>query len=212
MGRRTAVGALGSTRQTHITNAYLSVLSASWPSRAIRRGHVGGWLLDARGLRHHPPSECKTGMLKKLRNSFKRASYRQPADPPKAEEISLNDRGLVGKEEPLLSASGGSPEGEDVLYVQEAVVIGIQNSERSNRRRRRYLFDVQLTWSNSAISHSCKSYAELFEFHCALLDMFPKEAGQVPQSARSIPYLPGLGTPIHPATDRGELTGTIAGC
>lgn len=140
------------------------------------------------------PSECTTGMLKKLRNSFKRDTYRQPADPPKAKEISR-----------------GSPEGDDVLYVQEAVVIGIRNSERSNRRRRMYLFDVQLTWSNSAVSHSCKSYAELFEFHCALLDMFPKEAGQVPQSARSIPYLPGLGTPIHPATVRWELTGTIAG-
>lgn len=136
-------------------------------------------------------------MLKRLRNSFKRASSRQSADPPQSEEISLNDSGLVGKEEPLLSASGGSP-GDDAVYVQEAAAIGVRESDRSNRRRGRYLFHVQLTWSNSTVSHSYKSYRELFEFHCALLDLFPKEAGQVPESARSIPYLPGWATRTHP--------------
>lgn len=150
-------------------------------------------------------------MLKRLRNSFKRNSSRQAAHPPQSEDISLNDRGLVGKEEPLLSASGGSP-GDDALYVREAAVIGIRNNseQRSSIKGGMYLFHVQLTWSNGAVSHSCKGYRELFDFHCALLDMFPKEAGLVPESARSIPFLPGLGAPIHSWVDRG-LPGTVEG-
>lgn len=150
-------------------------------------------------------------MLKRLRNSFKRNSSRQSTHPPQSEDISLNDCGLVGKEEPLLSASGASP-GDDTLYVQEAAVIGIRdNSEqRSNIKRGTYLFHVQLTWSSGAVSHSCKCYRELFDFHCALLDLFPKEAGLVPESARSIPYLPGLGALIHSWVEWG-LPGTVEG-
>lgn len=137
-------------------------------------------------------------MLKRLRHSFKRDNSRPSAAPPQAEEISLETRGLVSKGEPLLRA-GASPVGDDGVYVQEAAAIGIR--ERcSGRRKGRYVFVVRMTWSNSAVSHSYKSYSELFEFHCALLDMFPEEAGQVPNSSRNIPYLPGLSSPTHART------------
>lgn len=135
-------------------------------------------------------------MLKRLRRSFKRDSSRPSAAPPQAEEISLEARGLVSKGEPLLCAGASpSPVGDDRgdadgLYVQEAAAIGIRERS-SGGRKGRYVFVVRMTWSNSAVSHSYKSYSELFEFHCALLDMFPEEAGQVLNSSRSIPYLPG---------------------
>ena len=83
--------------------------------------------------------------------------------------------------EPLLEPS---PE----AFVTAAEITGV--TERISSRGK-YAFKLKLNWSDGSITHSFRGYTEFFNFHCALLDMFPEEAGQIPGSARVIPHLPG---------------------
>ena len=53
------------------------------------------------------------------------------------------------------------------------------------------MFQIELKWSDDTCSTSYRSYSELFDFQCDLLTEFPKEAGSVRGTERSIPYLPG---------------------
>lgn len=72
--------------------------------------------------------------------------------------------------------------------VTSAAVSGVQ--ERADRRSR-YVFELQIGWSNGETTACYRGYQEFFEFHCQLLDRFPCEAGNSKEEERSIPFLPG---------------------
>ena len=77
---------------------------------------------------------------------------------------------------------------EDVVYIKSASVVGVH--ERTHNPKR-YTFQINLEWSDGNTSSSFRSYSELFEFQCELLDAFPLEAGKDKNTERIIPYLPG---------------------
>ena len=55
----------------------------------------------------------------------------------------------------------------------------------------RYVFQINLKWSDDTFSTSYRSYSEFFDYQCDLLIEFPKEAGSQKGHGRTIPYLPG---------------------
>ena len=55
----------------------------------------------------------------------------------------------------------------------------------------RFVFQLNLIWSDHSQSTSYRSYSEFFDFQCDLLAQFPREAGSVKGHERIIPYLPG---------------------
>lgn len=52
----------------------------------------------------------------------------------------------------------------------------------------RFVFQIDLKWSDGSSTSSFRSYSEFFNFQCDLLTEFPKEGGS---QKRTIPYLPG---------------------
>ena len=55
----------------------------------------------------------------------------------------------------------------------------------------RFVFQIDLKWSDESVSTSYRSYSEFFDFQCDLLTEFPKEAGSQKGTVRTIPFLPG---------------------
>lgn len=55
----------------------------------------------------------------------------------------------------------------------------------------RFVFQINMEWSDGSLSTSHRSYSEFFDFQCDLLVDFPKEAGTQKGYKRSLPYLPG---------------------
>ncbi len=77
---------------------------------------------------------------------------------------------------------------EDLVYVVGATVVRVL--ERTHNKKR-YTFQIDLEWSDGNVSSSFRSYSELFDFQCELLDAFPEEAGRTKGVERSLPFLPG---------------------
>lgn len=55
----------------------------------------------------------------------------------------------------------------------------------------RYVFRIDLTWSDNHKTTSFRSYSEFFDLQCELLSQFPQEAGQQKDTQRTLPFLPG---------------------
>lgn len=55
----------------------------------------------------------------------------------------------------------------------------------------RFVFQIDLKWSDDSNTTSYRSYSEFFNFQCDLLTEFPKEGGSQKGTERTIPYLPG---------------------
>ena len=55
----------------------------------------------------------------------------------------------------------------------------------------RFVFRVDLTWSDGHKTTSFRSYSEFFDLQCELLSQFPLEAGEPKNSQRTLPFLPG---------------------
>ena len=55
----------------------------------------------------------------------------------------------------------------------------------------RYVFQIDMKWSDGNKTTSYRSYSEFFNFQCELLIDFPQAAGNEKGSERTIPYLPG---------------------
>jgi hypothetical protein len=55
----------------------------------------------------------------------------------------------------------------------------------------RFVFQIDLKWSDDSCTTSYRSYSDFFNFQCDLLTEFPKEAGSQKGTERTIPYLPG---------------------
>ena len=72
--------------------------------------------------------------------------------------------------------------------ITSAAVSEVQEREDT---RSRYVFKLEISWSNGEITSCLRGYQEFFEFHCKLLDTFPCEAGSSKDGQRSLPFLPG---------------------
>ena len=56
----------------------------------------------------------------------------------------------------------------------------------------RFVFRIDLTWSDGHKTTSFRSYSEFFDLQCELLAKFPQEAGEKKKNTdRTLPYLPG---------------------
>lgn len=55
----------------------------------------------------------------------------------------------------------------------------------------RFVFRVDITWSDDHKTTSFRSYSEFFDLQCELLSQFPQEAGEQKNSQRTLPFLPG---------------------
>lgn len=55
----------------------------------------------------------------------------------------------------------------------------------------RFVFQIDLKWSDDSCTTSYRSYSEFFNFQCDLLTEFPKEGGSQRGVERTIPFLPG---------------------
>ena len=55
----------------------------------------------------------------------------------------------------------------------------------------RFVFRVDITWSDGHKTTSFRSYSEFFDLQCELLSKFPIEAGDKKNAERTLPYLPG---------------------
>lgn len=84
----------------------------------------------------------------------------------------------------------------DVEYGNEACVVStnivaITKSQLTSGSSPRYMFVVELNWSDGHTSYIARDHDDFFRYHCWLLDNFRDEAGYA-KSARQIPLLPGL--------------------
>lgn len=77
---------------------------------------------------------------------------------------------------------------DEPLRIASASVVGVL--ERLTKSKR-YVFQVDLEWSDGRKSTSYRRYSDFFDFQCELLSAFRKEAGLQKDSERIIPYLPG---------------------
>ena len=85
---------------------------------------------------------------------------------------------------------------DDVKYENEICVIStnivaITKLQLTSGSSPRYMFVVELKWSDGHMSYIARDHDDFFRYHCWLLDNFPDEAGHA-KSARQIPLLPGL--------------------
>ncbi|KJE89378.1 hypothetical protein CAOG_00861 [Capsaspora owczarzaki ATCC 30864] len=67
----------------------------------------------------------------------------------------------------------------------------IASAEQWTKPTKRWMFVIELVWSNNTATVIYRDYDAFFDFQCNLLDKFPTEAGSVKGTTRSIPYLPG---------------------
>lgn len=79
------------------------------------------------------------------------------------------------------------PEG-DILFIKSAEVLSVRERMHSPKR---FVYEVQVEWSNSTSTTCYRGYTEFFDFQCELIGTFPYEGGMVKGVERTIPYLPG---------------------
>ena len=77
---------------------------------------------------------------------------------------------------------------QDPVHVKTAAVVEV--TERTLNRKR-FLFQIDLEWSDGNKTSSFRSYSDFFDFQCGLLTAFPREGGLEKGHERIIPFLPG---------------------
>ena len=75
-------------------------------------------------------------------------------------------------------------------------IVAITKSQLTSGSSPRYMFVVELKWSDGHASYIARDHDDFFRYHCWLLDTFKEEAGYsksgYSKSGRQIPLLPGL--------------------
>lgn len=79
------------------------------------------------------------------------------------------------------------PEG-DIAFIKSAEVLSVRERMHSPKR---FVYEVQVEWSDSTSTTCYRGYTDFFDFQCELISTFPFEGGMVKGVARTIPYLPG---------------------
>ena len=74
---------------------------------------------------------------------------------------------------------------------EHVVAASLTSVEKSAQNRRRFVFQVDVVWSDGRETSCFRGYSDFFEFQCELLTLFPQEAGGEKDCFRTIPYLPG---------------------
>ena len=77
---------------------------------------------------------------------------------------------------------------EDVVFITSATAVCVRERMHSPKR---FVYEIQVQWSNSHTTTCYRGYTDFFDFQCELLTTFPMEAGSVKGSERTLPYLPG---------------------
>ena len=86
-------------------------------------------------------------------------------------------------------ASEGIAKDLSVVEVQSASVTEIREIQVKGKSK--FVFIIEVKWSNGLPSQVWRTYNDFFEFQCRLLDLFPEEAGNSRDCTRIIPFLPG---------------------
>ena len=74
------------------------------------------------------------------------------------------------------------------MHVKTAAVVGVQEGALS---RRKFMFQIDLEWSDESKTTSFRSYSDFFDLQCGLLSSFPREGGLEKGHERTLPFLPG---------------------
>ncbi|XP_041454765.1 zinc finger CCHC domain-containing protein 14-like isoform X2 [Lytechinus variegatus] len=139
---------------------------------------------------------------------------------PEMDEVEDNPNttdNVTSKEtkEQLVSASTSNPDNREIdkvnhsqdsppVHIKAIEVKGLIN--RQSDKRLEYTFQVH--WSDSTVSCVSKTHAQLFDFQCKLVQLFPDEAS-TEQQDRVIPYIPGKRIfSMTPPGEQGEKTQT----
>ena len=77
--------------------------------------------------------------------------------------------------------------------VRQTKIVGIKKIQLNTRSSARFMFIVELQWSDAKKTFICRDHDDFFRYHCWLLDNFKLEAG-FDDKPRTIPYLPGMCT------------------
>ena len=75
-----------------------------------------------------------------------------------------------------------------IEFIKSAVVLSVRERMHSPKR---FVYEVQVEWSNDAVTTSYRGYTDFFDFQCELIRIFPLEGGTVKGVERTLPYLPG---------------------
>ena len=87
-----------------------------------------------------------------------------------------------------------SPGEEEAPVVELPRLVSgsvVSVDEREGNGRSRFIFELNLSWSDGSESIIFRGYQDFYDFHCQLLDLFPEESGSIKGSERIIPFLPG---------------------
>lgn len=76
----------------------------------------------------------------------------------------------------------------DIAFIKSAEVLSVRERMHSPKR---FVYEVQVEWSNSNRTTCYRGYTDFFDFQCELIGTFPHEGGMVKGVQRTIPYLPG---------------------
>ena len=76
----------------------------------------------------------------------------------------------------------------DIVFIKSAEVLSVRERMHSPKR---FVYEVQVEWSNSSLTTCYRGYTDFFDLQCDLLTTFPYEGGSVKGVERTIPFLPG---------------------
>lgn len=76
-------------------------------------------------------------------------------------------------------------------WVKATRIVGINKVQFTSGSAPRFMFIVELKWSDDNVSYISRDHDDFFRYHCWILDTFKKEAGLSSNHPRIIPYLPG---------------------
>jgi len=99
---------------------------------------------------------------------------------------STNETADIEKSEAVGNRSGCDNEN----CIVTANIVAITKSQLTSGSSPRFMFIVELKWSDGHTSYIARDHDDFFRYHCWLLDTFQEEAGYA-KSGRQIPLLPG---------------------
>ena len=76
----------------------------------------------------------------------------------------------------------------DIVFIKSAEVLSVRERMHSPKR---FVYEIQVEWSNSTQTTCYRGYTDFFDFQCELIGSFPYEGGMRKGVERTIPYLPG---------------------
>ena len=76
----------------------------------------------------------------------------------------------------------------DIVFIKSAEVLSVRERMHSPKR---FVYEVQVEWSNSSFTTCYRGYTDFFDFQCDLISTFPHEGGAVKGVERTLPFLPG---------------------